>query len=100
MKITGTLPSSITIDASAVKYYMNWHYGDWDISTTDVSANHYDLVYYSAVPEPSTYFMTGALFCLIGYNRVSRLAAKRICKRTLEKIFNKEVSKQSSEEVS
>jgi len=44
--------------------------------------------------------MTGALFCLIGYNRVSRLAAKRICKRILEKIFNKEVSKQSSEEVS
>jgi hypothetical protein len=98
MKITGTLPSSITINASAVKHYMNWHYGDWGIST--ISDNHYDLVYYSAVPEPSTYFMTGALFCLIGYNRVSRLAAKRICKHTLEKIFNKEVSKQSSEEVS
>ena len=76
MKITGTLPSSITIDASAVKYYMNWHYGDWDISTTDVSANHYDLVYYSAVPEPSTYFMTGALFCFIGCNRSSRNTIK------------------------
>lgn len=69
LEITGTLPSSITIDASAVKYYMNWHYGDWDISTTDVSANHYDLVYYSAVPEPSTYIMTGALCCLIGCNK-------------------------------
>ncbi len=76
MKITGTLPSSITIDASAVKYYMNWHYGDWDISTTDVSANHYDLVYYSAVPEPSTYFMTGILFCFIGCNRSSRNTIK------------------------
>ena len=69
LQITGTLPSSITIDASAVKYYMNWHYGDWDISTTDVSANHYDLIYYSAVPEPSTYIMTGALCCLIGCNQ-------------------------------
>jgi len=82
MNITGTLPSSITIDASAVKYYMNWHYGDWDISTTDVSANHYDLVYYSAVPEPSTYFMTGALFCFIGCNRASRNTIK-----TLSKVF-------------
>ncbi len=72
MKITGTPPSSISIDASAMKYYMNWYYGDWDISTDVVSANHYDLIYYSAVPEPSTYFMTGALFCLIGCNRSSR----------------------------
>ncbi len=69
LQITGTLPSSITIDASAVKYYMNWHYGEWDISTTDVSTNHYDLIYYSAVPEPSTYIMTGALCCLIGCNK-------------------------------
>ena len=81
---TGTLPNSITIDASAVKYYMNWHYGDWDISTTDVSTNHYDLVYYSAVPEPSTYFMTGAIFGLLGFNRESRSAVKRI----LQNVFS------------
>ena len=79
MTITGVsapLASSITVDASAMKYYINWHYGDWDISTTDVSANHYDLVYYSAVPEPTTYFMTGALFCFIGSNRASRNTIK------------------------
>lgn len=81
MKITGTLPSSITIDASAMKYYMNWHYGEWDVDTTSVSANHYDLIYYSAVPEPSTYFMTGALLCLVGCNQTSR--------KSLQKLFSK-----------
>lgn len=95
MKITGTLPSSITIDASAVKYYMNWHYGDWDISTTDVSANHYDLVYYSAVPEPSTYFMTGALFCFIGCNRASRNTIKTF----LSKVFMRWKAKVHIEDV-
>jgi hypothetical protein len=93
MKITGVhapLASSITVDASAMKYYMNWHYGDWGISTTygdweisNGSSNHYDLVYYSAVPEPSTYFMTGALFCFIGFNRTSRNAFKSM----LSKVF-------------
>ena len=95
MKITGTLPSSITIDASAVKYYMNWHYGDWDISTTDVSANHYDLVYYSAVPEPSTYFMTGILFCFIGCNRSTRNTIKTF----FSKIFMRWKTKDIAEDV-
>lgn len=39
---------------------------------------------FSPVPEPSTYFMTGALFCLIGCNRSSRNAFKLI----LHKTFN------------
>ena len=52
--------------------------------------NHFYLTYnfsslnYSPVPEPSTYFMTGALFCLIGFNRSSRNALKFI----LHKTFN------------
>jgi hypothetical protein len=77
MKITGAYapsPSSITVDASAMKYYMNWYYGDWSIETG--SSEHYNLVYYSAVPEPSTYFMIGALFCFIGCNRSSRNTIK------------------------
>ena len=77
LKITGTTPSSITIDSTAVKYYMNWYYGDWDVAASG-TANHYDLIYYSAVPEPSTYFMTGALFCLIACNRESRRSIKKI----------------------
>ena len=39
---------------------------------------------FSPVPEPSTYFMTGALFCLIGCNRSSRNAFKSF----LHKTFN------------
>jgi len=68
MTITGVKPD-ITIDDSAMKYYMNWHYGSFDYTGT---GDEYQLIYYSAVPEPSTYFMTGILFCFIGCNRASR----------------------------
>ena len=78
MKNSGTL-GDVIIDASAMKYYMNWYYGEWDY-TVDGSGN-YDLIYYSAVPEPSTYFMTGALLCLIGCNQTSR--------KSLQKLFSK-----------
>ena len=33
---------------------------------------------FSPVPEPSTYFMTGALFCVIVYNRESRRSIKKL----------------------
>ena len=33
---------------------------------------------FSPVPEPSTYFMTGALFCLIACNRESRRSIKKL----------------------
>jgi hypothetical protein len=95
IKITGTLPSSITVDASAMKYFMNWHYGDWGISTTDVSPNHYDLVYYSAVPEPSTYFMIGALFCFIGCKKASRNSFKSM----LSKVFKHLKTKAHMEDI-
>jgi hypothetical protein len=100
MKITGTLPNSITVDASAMKYYMNWHYGDWGISTTDVSPNHYDLVYYSAVPEPSTYFMTGALFCFIGFNRSSRNAFKSMLSTVFKHLKTKDNTKDVLDRIS
>ena len=38
---------------------------------------------FTPVPEPSTYFMTGALFCFIGCNRASRNAFKSL----LSKVF-------------
>ena len=95
IKITGTLPNSINVDASAMKYFMNWHYGDWGISTTDVSPNHYDLVYYSAVPEPSTYFMIGALFCFIGCKKASRNSIKSM----LSKVFKHLKTKAHMEDI-
>ena len=79
MTITGVKPD-ITIDDSAMKYYMNWHYGSFDYTRT---GDEYKLIYYSAVPEPSTYFMTGILFCFIGCNRASRNTLKTF----LSKVF-------------
>ena len=103
MKITGVdapSASSITVDASAMKYYMNWHYGDWGISTTEVSPNHYDLVYYSAVPEPSTYFMTGALFCFIGCNKASRNAFKSMLSTVFKHLKTKDNTKDVLDRIS
>jgi len=79
---------------------MNWHYGDWDISTTDVSANHYDLVYYSAVPEPSTYFMTGALFCFIGCNRSSRNTIKIFFSKVFMRWKTKDITEDVQDRIS
>jgi hypothetical protein len=87
MKITGQQPNSVTIDASAVKYYMNWYYGDWG---HDGIGPNYDLVYYSAVPEPSTYLMTGILLCLIGCNRQSRQSVKFLWLKALPSQPDKE----------
>ena len=42
---------------------------------------------FSPVPEPSTYFMTGALFCLIGCNRASRRSLKKLLIPILRKSF-------------
>ena len=82
----------ITLDASAMKYYMNWYYGDWELQTTD---GNYNLIYYSAVPEPSTYFMTGILFCFIGCNRASRNTIKTF----LSKVFTHRKTKDKIENV-
>ena len=38
---------------------------------------------FTPVPEPSTYFMTGALFCFIGCNKASRNTFKSL----LSKVF-------------
>jgi hypothetical protein len=51
------------------KYYLTYTFSDLN---------------FSPVPEPSTYFMTGILFCLIGCNRSSRNAFKSF----LHKTFN------------
>jgi hypothetical protein len=61
----------------------SWH--SWSVVASDSGTNReffltydYNPLGYSAVPEPSTYFMTGAIFGLLGFNRESRSAAKRI----------------------
>ncbi len=91
MRITGQQPTVI-IDDSAIKYYMNWHYGSFDTGGT---GPNYNLLYYSAVPEPSTYFMTGILFCFIGCNRSSRNTIKTF----LSKVFMRWKTKDITEDV-
>jgi len=81
MRITGEQPTVI-IDDSAIKYYMNWHYGSFDTGGT---GPEYKLLYYSAVPEPSTYFMTAILFCFVGLNKQSW----RISRSLFAKLFNR-----------
>ena len=86
MRITGNQPE-ILIDASAMQYYMNWYYGDWGFTGT---GPEYNLIYYSAVPEPSTYFMTGILLCLIGCSRQSRQSIKSLWLKALPNQSEKE----------
>jgi hypothetical protein len=45
---------------------------------------------FTPVPEPSTYFMTGALFCLIGCNRTSRRSLKKFIFHFFKKTSTKE----------
>ena len=80
----------------------NW---SWGVEQSGQNYNYY-LSYnangftLSVVPEPSTYFMTGALFCLIGYNRQSRKALKHLFSNIFpppkEKVNCKDIKNQLS----
>ena len=88
-----TLPT-VNVDASAVKYFMNWYYGDWE---AEQNGNNFNLVYYSAAPEPSTYVMTGALVCFIGLNGRSRKAAIQLASALLMKLKFRQSEKNSTQ---
>ena len=75
--------AAISVDANAVEYYMNYYYGDWAFVA---NGNNFDLMYYSQAPEPSTYVMTGALICFIGFNQKSRRSLKKIFKLLSNKL--------------
>ena len=80
----------------------NW---SWGVEQSGPNYNYY-LSYntngftLSVVPEPSTYFMTGALFCLIGCNRQSRKAFKHLFSKVFssskEKVNCKDIKNQLS----
>jgi hypothetical protein len=91
---------SFNIDDSLWQYvHMDWA-GEtsWSVSNVD---NNYYLNYdpngfkLSPVPEPSTYFMTGILFCFIGCNRSSRNTIKTF----LSKIFMHWKTKDNTEDI-
>ena len=81
---------NVTIDESL------WHYvhQDWAKESSWTSRKVSDTYYLeynsngfqlSVVPEPSTYFMTGTLLCLLGCNRQTRRSFKLL----FAKLFNK-----------
>jgi hypothetical protein len=72
--ITGT--PNFSINSDSISYYLGHWYGDWGVHQDDEDF----YITYSAAPEPSTYVMTGALLCFIGFNQKSR--------KSLKKIFN------------
>jgi len=82
--ITGT--PSFNINSDAISYYLGHWYGDWGYYR---DGNDFYLTY-SAVPEPSTYFMTGALFCFIGWNRASRNAFKSMLSTVFKHLKTKD----------
>lgn len=89
--ITGT--PVFNINSDAISYYLGHWYGDWGVYHDTANKNFY--LTYSAVPEPSTYFMTGALFCFIGFNRSSRNAFKSL----LSPVFKHWKTKDNTEDV-
>ena len=72
----------------------SWHnWGVWAADNGDTRefflTYDYNPLGYSAVPEPSTYFMTGALFCFIGFNRTSRDTFKSMLSKAFEHLKTK-----------
>ena len=86
---------SITIySSSGIGNWLNGYdstnaWGVWyDNGTNDFYLTYqFSNLNFSPVPEPSTYFMTGALFCLIGCNRASRRSLKKLLIPLLRKSF-------------
>lgn len=92
--VNGTVTNKFNLETSGVDKWLN----GYDSSTAwgvYKEGNEFYLTYnfsslnFSPVPEPSTYFMTGALFCLIGCNRTSRQSARKLSIALLQKFTEK-----------
>jgi hypothetical protein len=94
--ITGT--PSFNINSDAISYYLGHWYGDWGVYHDTANKNFY--LTYSAVPEPSTYFMTGALFCFIGCNKASRNAFKSMLSTVFKHLKTKDNTKDVLDRIS
>lgn len=80
---SGDVTDKFSLETSGVDQWLNG-YDSSTIWGVHKAGNEFYLTYnfsslnFSPVPEPSTYFMTGALFCLIGCNRASRRSLKKL----------------------
>ena len=72
---TSRTVSGFNINSDAWAYHNDHYYGDWSVYYNDTDKSFY--LSYSAVPEPSTYFMVTGLLMLPGYNFVRRLRRKK-----------------------
>jgi hypothetical protein len=65
--------NGFNINSDAWAYNNNFYYGDWSVWYEGGSF----YLQYSAVPEPSTYFMVTGLLMLPGYNFLRRIRKKK-----------------------
>ena len=65
--------NGFNINSDAWAYHNNFYYGDWSVWYEGGSF----YLQYSAVPEPSTYFMVTGLLMLPGYNFLRRIRKKK-----------------------
>jgi autotransporter-associated beta strand protein len=65
--------TAFNINSDSWAYHNNFYYGDWSVWYE--SGSFY--LQYSAVPEPSTYFMVTGLLMLPGYNFLRRIRKKK-----------------------
>ena len=72
---TSRTVSGFNINSDAWAYHNDHYYGDWSVYYNDTDKSFY--LSYSAVPEPSTYFMVTGLLMLPGYNFVRRFRRKK-----------------------
>ena len=84
--------SNISVDNSAISYYLGNYWGNWDVTSSQNGfTTEYQLNYYfefTGAPEPSTYIMTSALIGLIGLNRSSRKSIIKLVLRSKQFLLN------------
>ena len=85
----GDVSSKFALETSGIDAWLNGFdgyrspgistdpWGVWKEGDNFYLTYEFSNLNFSPVPEPSSYFMTGALFCLIGFNRTSRNSIKK-----------------------
>ena len=74
--------SGFNINSNNWAYHNDFYYGDWSVYYNDSDKSFY--LSYSAVPEPSTYFMVTGLLILPGYNFIRRFRKKNVANGIVE----------------
>jgi len=104
----GDVTEHFTLKTTGIDAWLNGFDGyneSKDLWGIHKDGNNFFLTYefsnlnFSPVPEPSTYFMTGALFCLVGCNRTSRQSARRLTIALFKKLSEKSKHSPNKEQI-